>query len=91
VSVWHVPKAADVLPPDVTRFIEQRDLCDHFRGEPFEGDEQRREFIGQQSNKYCTGTDRELSRLREKYSNSSLILHRLEKYEPCIEASSVCR
>ena len=90
-SVWHVSRAADALPPDVTRFIEQRDICDHFRGEPFEGDASRRELIEQQSNKYCAGTDKELARLKEKYSSSSLILQRLEIYEPCIEASSVCR
>jgi len=46
-------RAEESLPPDVKSFVEQRDACDHFRGEPYEGpsegelveQKERREFV----------------------------------------------
>ncbi len=79
------------IPGDVANFIQRRDVCDHFRGEPYEGDPERRRFVEQQSNRYCTGTDRELAALRRKYSANPAVLDRLSGYETCIEAASNCR
>lgn len=50
----------NILPHDITKFVERRDVCDHFRGEPYEGDAERRDFIERQLNEYCNGTDAEL-------------------------------
>jgi hypothetical protein len=77
-------------PPDVAQFIDRRDTCDHFRGEPYEDHLDRQQFIAQQLSKYCDGTDSELSELKSKYSGSSVIIDKLETYEPCIETSSNC-
>lgn len=33
LAVFHA-LANDALSPDVQKFIEERDTCDHFRGEP---------------------------------------------------------
>jgi len=39
-------KAERNIPPqDVSRFVQRRDVCDHFRGEPFDGDRERRKFV----------------------------------------------
>jgi len=54
--------AQQPLPDEVTEFIEQRTLCEHFRAEPWsEGNTseelERREFLIEQSQRYCTGSD----------------------------------
>ena len=75
------------LPPEVAKFKERRDLCDHFRGEePY--DEQRRRFLVENLQKYCTGTDRALARLKTKYENSPEVMSALREYEEKIEAGS---
>jgi hypothetical protein len=75
------------LPKDVSIFIENRDLCDHFRGEdPY--DEERRVFLEENISKFCTGTDAELFELKQKYHNNSSIMEVLNRYEDKIEASS---
>ena len=52
------------VPDDVTRFVERRDACEHFRGEaPY--DAERRRFLEQQTLKFCAGTDRELAQLKD--------------------------
>jgi hypothetical protein len=81
----------DSLPVDVTQFIENRDTCDHFRGEPYEHDESRRAFVEKQLNTYCTGTDTELVKLKQRYSDNPPILRRLNSFETCVEAQSQCR
>lgn len=72
------------LPPDVARFIERRDLCDHFRGEePY--DAERREFLEKRMRQYCTGTDAQLAALKKKYKNRSRVGTKLNGYEETIE------
>jgi hypothetical protein len=83
--------AAESLPADVQSFIDIRQICDHFRGEPWDtGDEpkikERREFIIESIKKYCTGTDKRLRELRSKYSDTPKIVERLREYEDHIEA-----
>jgi hypothetical protein len=75
------------LPPDVSAFMEKRNLCDHFRGEdPY--DEERRAFLEENITKFCTGTDVELAELKKKYLNNNSIMCVLNQYEEKIEASS---
>jgi len=75
------------LPPDVSTFVEKRDLCDHFRGEdPY--DEERRVFLEENMIKFCTGTDAELAELKQKYHHNPSIMDVLNRYEEKIEASS---
>ncbi|MDK6080517.1 hypothetical protein QPM04_26270, partial [Massilia varians] len=52
--------AAEVrLPADVAKYVEQREGCDHFRGEiPNPPDEQRMKEVEREIRKLCTGTDR---------------------------------
>jgi hypothetical protein len=83
--------AAESLPADVQSFIDTRQACDHFRGEPWNlGDEpeikRRREFILETIKKYCTGTDKRLAELRRKYADNPKIIERLREYEDHIEA-----
>ncbi len=85
-------KAAKIyeLPDEVAAFVELRDGCDHFRGEPWpEGDDpgskSRRQFILQNLKETCTGTDRQLRKLRSKYRNNKLINEFLKGYEDRIE------
>ncbi len=78
------------LPADVQSFIDARDGCDHFRGEPWgAGDDpevkERREFIFENIKKLCTGTDKRLAELRIKYRNDPVMVERLRVYEDSIE------
>lgn len=71
-------------PADVAAFIEQRDLCDHFRGEePY--NEERRKFLAKNIVELCTGTDTMLAHLKEKYRRHAAVLERLSLYEHNIE------
>lgn len=78
------------LPSDVRSFANQRDGCDHFRGEPWPpGDEpqarQRREFVLQNIRNLCAGTDERLAALRSKYRHDRAINEFLGGYEGRIE------
>lgn len=78
------PNPASGLPADVVTFRERRDLCDHFRGEdPY--DEERRKFLAENLEKYCTGTDRELASLKAKYRDRDAVQKVLAEYEESIE------
>ena len=82
--------AAPDLPADIQSFTDSRDGCEHFRAEPWDpGDEPevsvRREFIFENLGKYCSGTDRRLAELREKYRENSDVIERLGQYEDEIE------
>ena len=73
------------LPHDVARFIERRDLCDHFRGEePY--DAERRDFLAKRMREYCTGTDAQLAALKNKYKSRPEVITRLSGYESKVEA-----
>lgn len=77
-------RAQDKWPPDVARFIERRDGCDHFRGEePY--DEERRKFLNQKMTELCPSTDKALARLKNKYRKNKKIMVVLNEYEPQIE------
>jgi len=89
------------LPLDVLSFVNRRDGCDHFRGEPTDFDEaylnqagedglreqrERAEFINQNIAELCTGTDAQLRALKVRYDAAdSSIIKLLNTYEPTIE------
>ncbi len=72
-------------PNDVAAFSEQRDRCDHLRGEV--PDSPDFNFV-QQVNDACRGTDASLSRLKSKYRKDAAVSAKLGSYEPQIEHRS---
>lgn len=83
----HVAHAGDKLPDDVARYLERRELCDHWRGE--EGyDADRQAEIQWGLCQSCPGSDAGLARLKGKYRADKGILDRLADFEPTIEAGT---
>ena len=72
------------LPAEVLAFKIQRDSCDHFRGEDGYNAE-RREFLARALARSCTGTDRALALLRQRYSTNAAVMTALKDYEDRIE------
>lgn len=73
------------LPADVAKYVEQREGCDHFRGEvPDPADAQRMREIEREISKLRTGADRKLSKLKRKYAKDQAIT-RLNEFEENIE------
>ena len=89
LAISGVAQAADTsaLPPEVKSYIEDRELCEHFRQEPFEGSTpepeqvERREFLQESVEIHCAGTDRRLAALKKRYIGNRAVLSRLENYE----------
>lgn len=83
--------ANESVPPDVLAFMRDRDTCDHFRGEPHEGDsaemKKRRNFILKQMDKFCKGTDKRLADLKQKYRDDQRVRQQLNLYEEKIEGN----
>jgi hypothetical protein len=77
------------LPPEVAAFVADRDVCEHFRGEPIEGDfpEQiaRRAFVQESLEIHCAGTDRRLAALKKRYAGNAAVMSALGGYEQGIE------
>jgi len=78
------------IPPEVHSFVNTRKQCDHFRSEPRDiGDDaevkERREFLLKMTKRYCAGTDRRLSVLRNKYRNNRQVLTILDEFDDAIE------
>ncbi|NMM28710.1 MAG: hypothetical protein HHJ12_15820 [Glaciimonas sp.] len=81
---------ASELPSDVKSFIDDREGCDHFRGEPWDSGsdpdiKERREFIFENIKQLCTGTDKRLATLRRKHRSNLNVIERLSDYEDTIE------
>jgi hypothetical protein len=81
---------ANLLPHEVRAFIERREGCDHFRGEPVPEPEDdpegaRRKQIESALAKLCTGTDAELARLRARYRHDAMVTAALAGFEDEIE------
>lgn len=76
--------AAESLPKDVSSFIEQREACDHWRGE-YGYDEERQADIDAAVCETCVGTDERLAKLKQKYKGKKEILAKLAEFEPDIE------
>jgi hypothetical protein len=71
---------AQSLPAEVQRYIDRRAGCDHWRGED-SPDPGRRRQIDAALRKDCTGSDRELDRLRHKYRGVRHVAAALEEYD----------
>jgi len=83
------------LPSDVTKFIEDRQSCDHFRGEPRNFDEsykrkfgrkaeieeaERAAFLEKATEETCHQLNERLWSLNRKYSSNKPIANRLAEY-----------
>ena len=76
------------LPTDVKAFVEKRDGCDHFRGEePY--DEERRRFLDENIKELCSGTDKALAELKNKYKDNANVIKQLSLYEENIEITQL--
>jgi len=80
----NAPPPFPPFPQEVSEFEKRRELCDHFRGEEAYDEERGQEILAAHK-KYCTGTDVELARLKQKYKNETYIMDLLKKYEEQIE------
>lgn len=82
--------AHERLPRDVQTFVDRREGCDHMRGElPDPGERQRMREVNREIRKLCTGTDKELIRLKKKYATDRDVMQRLDAFEPEIEPTKV--
>jgi hypothetical protein len=80
--------ATERLPADVRAFIEEREGCDHMRGEiPDASDKQRMREVSREIEKLCKGTDRRLARLKRKYASDRVVTRHLNGFEASIEAA----
>jgi hypothetical protein len=76
--------SAESYPKDVEKFIERRDLCDHFRTEdPY--DEERKIELQKNAEKFCTGSDKQLFNLKKKYNENFQVMKKLNEYDEKIE------
>jgi hypothetical protein len=81
-------KSTESLPPEVARFVADRDICDHFGGEEDgSGDrgapdqKERQQFVHESEAIYCSGTDKRLAALRSRYKDSPTVIKKLQGYE----------
>lgn len=75
------------FPEEVTRYMVDRDGCDHFRGEEAY-DMERRAFLQENISELCTGTDARLARLRERYARDPAVMAALSNYDDRIEGNA---
>ena len=78
-------------PADVRAFLDDRDLCDHFREEPWpesdsDADRMRRRQIVDGIRTACAGTDRQLDDLLARYRDDRRIMQLLSQFERGIES-----
>ena len=77
-------------PHEVRRYLDERDACDHFRGEPWpEGDDAeavaRRRQLRDAMTESCKGTDARLAELRVAYRDDPEVSAALGRLESEIE------
>lgn len=77
-------------PHEVRAYLDRRDACDHFRGEPWpEGDDAdaaaRRRQLRDAMTKHCNGTDARLAELRVAYRDDPDVSAALGRLESDIE------
>ena len=80
---------AQVLPDEVTRFLSERKTCEHFLGEPVEGrtlkQRERRDFVADSIDIYCSGTDKRLAALKRRYAKDASVMSVLNVLEDKVE------
>ncbi|MCW3846723.1 hypothetical protein OF829_05690 [Sphingomonas sp. LB-2] len=72
---------ANGLPAEVQTFIERREGCEHWAGEP-DFDEARRKQIEDAVKELCPGIDTQLEALRKRYSKDPEVVAALKDFEP---------
>ena len=80
-----VRPANQPLPPDVQTLINQRAMCEHWRGEEAY-DAARRAEITLNACQSCRGTDARLRALKKKYRSDSAEATALGRLEPTVES-----
>nr|WP_245405713.1 hypothetical protein [Sphingobium sp. Sx8-8] len=75
------------FPDEVTRFMVDRDGCDHFRGEEAY-DAERRAYLQENIAELCTGTDGRLAMLRQRYARDPAVIAALSGYDDRIEGNA---
>jgi len=81
--------AEALVPPDVQKFVDRREGCDHMRGEiPDPGEKRRMKEVNREIAKLCKGTDKQLAQLKKKYASNAAVMQRLNEFEDGIEAGS---
>jgi hypothetical protein len=84
------PAASQAVPEEVEAFLRERELCDHFRNEPIEGigkeADERRSFVLQSLDIYCSGTDKRLAALKRRFASHPNVMSALNEIEESIEA-----
>ena len=82
---------SDGLPQEVRSYTAERNICDHFRDEPIEGNSpeqiERREFVANSLDIYCSGTDKRLAALKRRYKNNQAAMDKLSQYEERVEGA----
>lgn len=78
------------LPHEVRVFVERRQACDHFRGEPVPEPQddprgERRRQIETALRESCTGSDAQLAALRRKYRDDAIVVTALAGFDDDIE------
>ncbi|BAI97595.1 hypothetical protein Sj15T_20230 [Sphingobium sp. TA15] len=81
--------AADLqpFPDEVTRYMVDRDGCDHFRGEEAY-DAERLAYLQDNIAALCTGTDARLALLRHRYAHDPAVMSALSGYDDRIEGNA---
>ena len=94
VGVLSSVVVAEELPREIENFVWERNLCDHFRGEDYEGGtpsrEERRNFILESLEMYCSGTDARLRALKTRHRDNASVQHILSTYDEEIERKCDC-
>ena len=81
-------------PPDLRAFLDDRDLCDHFRSEPWPEadsaeDRARRNQLVDGMKTTCAVMDRRLAALKHRYRDHAGLTKLLLGFESVIEADNV--
>jgi hypothetical protein len=79
--------ACDKLPPDVSRYIERRQSCNHWRSE-IGYDDLRAADIESSVCATCPRSDADLAKLKRRYASNAVILRSLAESEPQIEPAT---
>nr|WP_087575616.1 hypothetical protein [Sphingomonas sp. CDS-1] len=78
---------AQPFPDEVTRYMVDRDSCDHFRGEEAY-DVERLAYLQENIAELCTGTDARLALLRQLYARDPAVMSALSGYDDRIEGNA---
>ncbi|UZW55372.1 hypothetical protein NUH86_00775 [Sphingobium sp. JS3065] len=78
---------AQPFPDEVTRYMVDRDSCDHFRGEEAY-DAERLAYLQENIAALCTGTDARLALLRQLYARDPAVMAALSGYDDRIEGNA---